>query len=176
MSMVARKPFEPKGDVAQWVPIYQMVRALEPGDLATYEDLEEVGFDRIARAPLYRAVRELEREDKRTLRVEQNAGYRVCHASEHLSLVQGRRKRASRQLRKGRSTFDATRVEELDAEMRRQHDAFGLRLSALEQAHRRTSKRVDEQEKRAEKLASADAAHEQELDQIKALLKKHGLV
>lgn len=137
--------FEPKADVAQWRLVYDTVRTLSIGDTIPYERLSEVlARDFTAdRGPIYRAITELEREDKRTLDVVPRVGYRVVDAPEHERLARRHHRRSRRQLGKAHSKLASADRARLNPEQRAKFDALELTVSRHEDMIRRLDGRVE---------------------------------
>jgi len=93
--------FQPKGDKAEWVMIFdELLAEADFGTVITYAQLEEVlGRSLEAnRAPLYRARGELGDRRKRWLEAVPKVGYRVIEANEHVRVAGQHKRKARRQL------------------------------------------------------------------------------
>lgn len=174
--MSATNLFEPVGEEARWKPVYEHLVTLEIGDVVTYDvlsDLMDVDA-RVYREPYYRAVRELERENKRTLVNVINVGYRVIDAPQHADVARLHEKRSRRQIRKARAKLQSADQSRLDAETRARFVAHELRLGQLEQQMGAKAEKKDlaalkaRQEKTEAEIAT-------ELEKIQAVLDRHGL-
>jgi hypothetical protein len=117
--------FQPKGDRPEWRIIYdELLVGAEPGDLITYDMLDEV-LDRQFirnRVPLYRARDELGRERLRWLDAEANKGYRVIHANENIKVAAKHKRKGQRQFGVMVKVGEATNLNELTPEELVRHD------------------------------------------------------
>jgi len=134
--------------VAQWRIVYDAVAALNIGDTVTYEQLSEMLGRPFAddRGPIYRAMTELERENRRTLDVVPRVGYRVVDAPEHEKLARRHHKRSRRQLKKAHSKLASADRARLTPEERAKFDALELTVSRHEDMIRRLDSRVEKHE------------------------------
>lgn len=183
-----REPFEPVGSEAQWRMVYKAISALGVNDVITYEQLgEALGRDFLEdRAPIYRAMQELEREDKRTLTNVRNVGYRVAEPGEHEGLAKGHVRRSRRQLNKAKGRVDSADRNGLDAETRRRLDDMGVHLAQVGRAVTKLNRKVSEHDealKDVREKAKADrrtvkadvAVLDDRVARLEAMLEKHGM-
>ncbi len=165
-------PFQPKGDVAEWRMVYDHARTLNPGDLITYTELaailglpDDADRDRL-RKPVYRAQRELELNDRRTLVNVVNEGYRMAKATEHGDLAKHHTKKAIRQHRKAIRRGDAADRSLLTPEEAKQIDGIVMTsqrtLDAVKQINRRTEK-IDQ---------AVAAAHTAEMGELSKIIEQ----
>lgn len=130
--------FRPKGEIPEWMIVYERLQPLEFGDVITYRELGELlrYDDRKERTRIYgpvgRAMREFEKERKRTLEVVRTVGYRVVHAEEHVRLANGHARRARRQVRRGSERVASADRSHLTQEDRRRLDDTAARLDRIE--------------------------------------------
>jgi hypothetical protein len=173
--------FEPAGAEARWRSVYQLASGQPVGTLITYEQLDEAtGSDvRAHRDPIFKASRVLEREDRRTLVVEKNRGYRIAAANEHEGLARKRQRRAWRQAKTGLSILRGTRRDELDSDAVRRLDQYENTLSSHEDMLRRLGRRVQRQEdglRDVRRQSSETAAdHDERLARLETLIQRAGL-
>jgi hypothetical protein len=95
--------FEPEDDQPRWAAVYNRIRDLSPGDIATYDELSEwagVDVSKNNRSSVYQAIKVLQREDHRTMECVPGQGYAVVPASAHADLAKKHNRRAGRQLNK----------------------------------------------------------------------------
>jgi hypothetical protein len=163
--MATAAPFQPVNDQALWVPIYDKARTMDYGDLLTYEEITSlVDRDaRVDRQPIYRAMKQLERHDHRTLIVDRNVGYRIALPEQHGVLMDQHRKRSYRQITKARRRATSAPRELLTPAEAHRLDEMDVRLSQHEMALRNINSRVD-------KLEHQDVKKTSKLDQIEAAL------
>jgi hypothetical protein len=139
------KPFEPKGDVARWVLIYEGLRDLDPDTVVTYEELSEwAGINiRLDRSPVRRAEKELLDKHQRALTNEREVGYRVMHASEHGGAARYQTKKANRRIRTAIDLLTKADRNELTPQQGQVYDAQAGALQAVSDITRRLSRRQD---------------------------------
>lgn len=183
-----RDPFEPRGERAEWRIVYDRLKTLAIDQVISYETLSELlgrPF-RDDRAPLYRAMRELETQDKRTLENVRCRGYRVVHPTEHEKLATAHVRKSHRQLTKAKGRVDSADRTGLDQETRRRLDAKSVNLGAVHQMVLRLNRKVSEHDEELAKIRSrvkTDRRENQEdlaalserVDAVAALLERHGI-
>jgi alkylated DNA nucleotide flippase Atl1 len=162
-------PFTPCGERARWHDIYDHIATLAPGDVITYATIEDLCGGTLDRHAVYRAMKRLEVDNKRTLDNVRRTGYRVVEAHEHASLGLRHMKRSRRQVSKGLARVRSANRGELTDEQRAELDRLELRLAHVEQAQRKQAQRI-------ERLESGAKASDSSLDEIRDALKRHGLL
>lgn len=164
---IARTPFQSTNEQALWKPLYEAARTMDYGALLTYEQLSKiVGRDILHdRAPIYRAMKELERHDSRTLVCEMTIGYRIANPGEHYELAQKHRKRSYRQITKSRRRILSAPRDRLPEDEVRRLDEMDIRLSQHEMGLRHLTSRVAHLERK-------DVKKDGKLDQIAAALEE----
>lgn len=142
---MAVKPFQPKGEVARWVLVYENLRDLEPGTVVTYAELSEwAGVDiRYDRSPVERAKKELLEKEQRGLTNEREVGYRVMHASEHGMEARTQTKKADRRIRHAINLLENADRNQLSTQQGQLYDAHAGALQAVHDMTRRLSRRQD---------------------------------
>lgn len=184
-----QEPFEVRGDLPEWKMIYDRLKTLKIDEMVTYEDLYLV-LGRVFqedRSPLYRAVKELEHHDSRTLVNVRGQGYRVAHPSEHEGLAKGHVRKSHRQLTKARSRADSADRSGLDPETRKRLEALSVHLGAVHRMVVKLNRKTSEQDEALMKVrrqVQRDRRESQEdlaalsdrLDQVHSLLERHGIV
>lgn len=175
---VATRPFEPKGDVAEWRLAYRAIEGLRVGDTITHAELDEaLGRPFVDdRGPIYRAVRELEDEQKRTMTVVRGRGYRVVEAREHEGLARGHQKRSRRQLAKGLRKLRSVNRSKLTAEERDRFDAIETRMARVESMVRTLHKRQVVTEARTAKVEQATDDTAAQVARLEEQLRRKGLL
>lgn len=158
--------FRTKGDVAQWKVLYGYLSLLKVGDQVKDEEL-------IARLPdaaegswrsaFFRAVKELEREDKRTFARVRGVGYRMIEAREHEGEARKQHKRARRRLASAHAKVHSADRSRLTPEERQRMDAMELHLAQQQQLTKRLDARVDRLQ---EDLKEARREHKQDLASV----------
>lgn len=172
--------FEIKGDRAQWVLVYDALAALEVGKILTYEELDAIlkrDF-REDRSPIYRAIRQLEIEDRRTVVSVRSEGYRVIEAREHEALARHHHKKSRRQLGKAVDKAASANRSALTADERKRMDGLEMNLRQHSQMIRRLEQRDEQRQSEIKSLrrdTSTDFAEMSErLDHLEDLLTRHG--
>lgn len=177
--------FQSKGSEPQWKRIYDHLKLQSIGYTLTHEklkDLSEGVAPTSVHSNLYRAMRELENENQRTLINVRGVGYRIAEPREHENLARGKHKAARRRIRDAqRKVASADRSLLTDDELRRlnaieHHLArHASMLKQLDDKQRRTEERV---ERTAERVAYAEKKQlqvEDRVDRMEAALRKLGM-
>lgn len=169
--------FKPKGDRAEWEPVYDELRAADVGEVVTYERLTDVlGRDFLAdRGPIYRATTALEESNKRTVVNVPKVGYRIATAEEHEPLARGHHKRSRRQLRSAIRKIASADRTQLDPAARQRFDALELNMGRQADMLRRLSERVDRVEKVTARYEVSTGEMSDRLEKLEEMLRKHGI-
>jgi hypothetical protein len=170
-------PFEPKGDVAEWRLVYDIIRKRDPDEPVTIEELEEALSRPLGqnRSPVYRAIRELEENDSRTLSTVRGVGYRVALASEHLGLALNHSSRSRRQMRRGIQRSESADRRALDPSQAARMEAFEAHASRVVEFLSHMSRKVDQHGSRLENLEGAKEETSGRIEAVEEALKRHGL-
>lgn len=168
--------FEPVGDVPKWRPIYDLLRTKNPGDVVTYVELSDAaGFDVLDdRGPLYRALDELLRVDRRSVHNRATVGYEVAEAANHMIESKRHQLKGKRQARRSRNHAKYVRQGELTVEQRDRLAAQELRMAKMETALVNHEGRIQSLERAQEKTAAQVDTQSRELAQINARLRHLG--
>lgn len=117
--------FTPISTRSRWSMIFAEVKDYKVDDILTYEKITEIcevdDVDSV-RTDVYRAIKELEIECKRTMENVRGVGYRVVRANEHERLVRKDIRSIKRKSRRAHSRTVNVRRNELSAEERRKID------------------------------------------------------
>lgn len=131
--------FAPVGDRARWRILYDILKALNVGDVFTYErmagvlDLHPQTDRHTLQMSIQRAGKELEVEDKRAIEAVRGVGYRVVEPEHHLVLARQHSRRAGRSLQRGLSKVVNVDLNGVDPNIR---GAFDLLARGFhQQAH-----------------------------------------
>jgi hypothetical protein len=145
---MAFTPFEPKGDVARWVPVYERLRNMAIGEVITYAELSELaGIDiTLDRSPYVRAARELLEENQRAMKNISEEGYAVAHPSEQPELARLQTRKASRRLKSAISLLGNTDYNYLTPQQRQRSEARQEALTTTQDMVRRLARRQDQLE------------------------------
>lgn len=173
--------FRPRGERAEWRMLYDEFRKHSPGQVITYQQLSQVlGRDiRASRAPVQRAMKELENADHRTLICERGTGYRIAAATEHEHLARVHSRRSRRQLGKAVAKARSADRGELTPEQARRLDDLQAHLSEHAGMLARLDKRDQQREAELKALrrdTSTDiAAIDDKVTRLTELLNRHGI-
>ncbi len=162
------EPFKPIGEVARWVPVYENLRDLEPGEVVTYAQLSELaGIDiRQDRSPFVRACTELLNKHGRTLINVQEVGYRVLRASEHGDVAKYQTKKASRRMRAAIALLEKADRNHLTPQ---QGAAYDARAQALQAAQDMTNRLAQHRADFRKDLLEAREESQRAREEAKAL-------
>jgi hypothetical protein len=147
-------PFQPKGDVAEWRLLYDELKGKPPGHIITLERIEEILGRSVAdnRLPVYRATKELENVDRRTLATVRGVGYRVAAADEHLGLALNHSGRARRQLQRGIKRSAATNRSEITPDMAARLESFEYTAGRLVEFASHMARAIDKHSEELKEL------------------------
>jgi len=142
------KPFEPKGDVARWVPVYERLRDMTIGEVITYAELSELsGIDITQdRSPFVRAAKELLEQNQRAMKNLVEEGYAVAHPSEQTEMARHQTKKASRRLKSAIKILGNTDYNYLTPQQRRHSEVRHEQLTAQQDMIQRLARRQDQLE------------------------------
>lgn len=145
---MATKPFEPKGDVARWVPVYERLKTMAIGEVITYAELSELaGIDITQdRSPFVRAAKELLEQNQRAMKNIVEEGYAIAHPSEQSEMARYQTKKASRRLKSAIGILGNTDYNYLTPQQRRSSQIRHEALSAQQDMIRRLARRQDQLE------------------------------
>lgn len=155
-----RRPFQPKGEIPQWEMVYQLIHPLAVGETIDYDTLEQqLGFDvRSARAPIYKAIKELENNELRTMEVVVGVGYRVVEPWEHERLARRHHRKGRKQLGQALNKLRSANRSKMSPEEARRFDIMEVTVARHEDVLRRLDGKV----------ARLDAAIQQSRDEYRA--------
>lgn len=145
---MAFKPFEPKGEVARWVPIYNRLKDMDIGEEITYEELSELAGVNVRhdRSPFTRAEKELLEKNQRATTNVRDSGYRIAHPSENSALAKEKARKAGRQLTMAKTLLDNTDRNHLTPAQQRFNENMAAAIAGTQDMVRRISRRQDRQE------------------------------
>lgn len=178
MGTLTTTPFQPKGKEAEWRPVYRAFKKLPVDGVIDYETLTDLlGRPFLPdRSPLYRAMRELENKDKRTIEVVTGTGYRVVAAAEHERLARHHQKKSRRQLGKGLRRIRSADRRQLDALAVERLDDMEARFSRLQTMVRTLDDRTKLTEKRQRKTDEKTETVTAQVARLTAALERRGLL
>lgn len=177
-------PFTAKSPdgIAQWEKLYGYFSGLPYGHEATYDEIlaaTEIDL-RVNRMPIYRCMKQLEDDDKKTLISVHGVGYRVANPNEHEALARRHHKSARRQVGKAVRKARSANRSVLSPVERAQIDAMEITLSRHADLIRRLDGRVEAVEK-AQKQAKRDVEAKvgdvsDQVQRLREALERKGLV
>lgn len=143
--MVA-EPFEPVGEVARWVPIYEHMRKLGPDVIVTYAELSELaGVDILTnRSPVAQANKKLLKQNQRGLVNVRGVGYRIMHPSEHAEQARTYNRKADGAFVRAIRVLDGADRNELTPAQRDYAEAMSGALKAQRDMNRRLTRRQND--------------------------------
>lgn len=170
-------PFQPKGDVAEWRLIYNALKVLEFDEIITTKQIEEILGRPLAknRSPIYRAVKELQSNNKRTLTTVRGVGYRIARAEEAFGLVMAHSERARSQLRRGVTIADTTDTALLHGDQAQRLESVANLATRAVEFLGIMAKQVDEHSRLIEAVKSEGADTSERVAALEDTLKRHGL-
>lgn len=175
-----------KGAESQWRTVYRHIHQLPVGSMVTMDLLREIlpnVSDNSLRAAFHRAMKEMENVDQRSFVTEWGVGYRVAAAAEHAGLARRQQLFARRRIDNGLRKAASANLAELTQDERRQlaltEDHLRRSRSFLKQLERRKddANAVESAAAKAvaQPLKSELAVAEDGMDQLYALLERHGI-
>ena len=170
--------FETKADRPQWAIVYDRLAGMDVGEIVKDEELFGLLPDApesSVRSAFYRAVRELEDANHRTLDRVRTVGYRVVDAPEHERLARGQHKKAKRRLKAANSRAHSADRTRLNPDERRRLDAIEDHLGRQQEMVRRLDARVEKTEQRTARTEKDTAQLADKLDELRDLLRRHGI-
>lgn len=147
-------PFQPKGDHARWIAIYDRLVTVEVGETVSYQQLLEwAGYDvREDRSPFYRAQQELLHVHKRALKNRRGIGYEIVDAAGHEGIAKGHGKKARRQAGKAKAVIANTDLNDLTPEVAARFQTLETQFAGVEGMLRRIARTQEQQGRAIENL------------------------
>lgn len=147
-------PFQPKGDHARWLDIYDHLVTVEVGETVSYQQLLEwAGYDvREDRSPFYRAQQELLHVHKRAMRNRRGVGYDIVDAAGHEGIAKSHGKKARRQTTKAKAVIINTDLNGLTPETAARFAALETQYAGVEGMLRRIARQQEQQGRAIENL------------------------
>lgn len=170
-------PFTPKGDVAEWRLVYDEITKLKSDEIITVEQLEKILGRSLEknRSPVYRAIKELQRNQQRTLVTVRGTGYRVAKADEHFGLVLAYSDRARSDLKRGVAIADATDRSLLKGDAAERLDAVANLATRAVEFLGIMAKQVDQHTKLIEAVKTEGKDTSERVAALEETLQRHGL-
>lgn len=170
--------FQPLGERARWLAIYDLLKAAETNDIVTYVAMgEALGLDpdkeRLAiQGAMRRAAKEHEVVDKRAVVAVANHGYRVVEPQEHLGLARRQQVRSNRALVRGHSKAVNVDMSRIEPETRKALDMVAQVISMQMDFNRRAESKLSAHEKAIRSLTEAKERTDAEREEILARLER----
>ena len=155
--MTLAPPFQPKGERARWRIIYDVLAALGPGDVLTYDrcavllDLDPLKDRGLIQGAVRDAARRNEVDNKHAIEAIPNKGYRVVEAVEHARLAKNYQRRSVVALKAGKSKVVNVNMAGLDPDTRRGFELMAVAFARQEDFNRR----LDIRQRRLEQSVAA---------------------
>lgn len=170
--------FDVKGDRPQWRTVYEYLATMQIGDVIKDTDLFALLPDApegSVRAAMWRAVKEMEDEHKRSFTRVRLVGYRMVEAVEHERLARDQHKKAKRRLTSAVRKAHSADRSLMDHDQRRRIDAIEDVLGRQQEMVRRLEARQNKTDARVAATEKDSAQLSDRLDQLTALLGRHGI-
>lgn len=157
------RPFQSSGERARWRIIYDVLAAMSPGDVLTYDrcaellDLDPLQDRGLIQSAVRDAQRRNEVDNKSAIEAVPNVGYRVVEAIEHARLAKNYQRRSEVAISSGKSKVVNVDMSGLDHDTRHMFELMALAFSRQEDINRKF-------DVRQRKLESALAAVSQKTD------------
>lgn len=171
-------PFVPKGAVAEWRMVYDVLKELHPDDVISTEEIEGALGRPLGknRSPVYRAAKELQQVNRRSLATVRGIGYRVARADEHFGLALERSDRAQGQLKRGIAIADATDTSLLPSEQAERLEALANLMTRGFEFMKILALQVDAQTNMIESVKSEGQDTSERVDALEETLRRRGLL
>lgn len=176
MSTVA--PFVPIGTQARWRAVYALLTPLQVNDMLTYERIgQELNLDPVAdrhilQMSMRRAAREFEEQNKHSLDVVPNIGYRVVAPPENLVLAKRQQRRAGRSLARGHSKAVNVDLSNVEPEIRSAFQVVAQAFSLQMEMNRRLDARQNKLEKAITEIVGDSERSASEVAELRARLER----
>lgn len=176
--MAPVKPFQPKGERAQWRIIHEMLERLDVGDTLTYEQIKDaLDVDDInrVRGAVRQAAKVWGEERHRAIAPVYRVGYRVVGAAEHELLARSQHRRSRRALNRGRAFLRDADRSQLSPADRARFDRMEFDLSRQADMIKRIDTRQDNMQRALEEDRLARKATEEKLARMEEAMRRHGI-
>lgn len=169
--------FAPKGELPKWRPLYDAFKAAKVDTVFTYDELTAIGgFDVVDdRSPIYQAMKNLERNDQRTIKNERGVGYRVARADEHYDEAIKHRRKGKRQLTRAERKAASADRSKLSSAASQRLDALQAQLGKQAAMLVNHENRIRAVERASTKNSVQLSKHDRELAELANRLKALGL-
>ncbi len=168
--------FEPVGERARWLELYDLLRATETNGVISYEamgetlDLDPVKDRASIRSALYRAAKEHEEIDKRAVVAVPRQGYRLVEPQEQLGLARRHQKRSTRSLVRGHSKAVNVDMSQIEPEARKAFEVVAGVIAMQMDFNRRAEAKLTAHDKAIKSLVEARDRSAEEREEFRSRL------
>lgn len=176
MTTTTVQPFEPIGDRARWLELYELLLTRGVGETVTYDQLADaVELDPVRdraklRGAFRRAARQYETVDNRAVEPVRRIGYRVVEPAEHLRLAKDQQRKSGRALLRGQSKVTHVDYTGMTPEVRHSFEMTGRALAVLVDYSRRLDGRQTRLEEALGSMSTRQDRSDQEVAELRARL------
>lgn len=171
--------FEVKNEVPQWQRVYDLIVAAEIDQVISYDEFDAalgLNFRAYSRPGLDKATKALEHNNRRTVEVVRNKGYRVVRAEEHERLARKHQLKGLRQTKRSMRKVRSADRSQLSSTDGQRLDAMEVHYGQLAAAQRRNATRIEEVDS-ARKADKRDTSEElamlaSQLERLQARIEK----
>lgn len=170
--------FEPVGERARWLEVYDLLVATETNGIVTYEAMATaLGLDpntdrQLLQMTMRRAAKQHEVVDKRAVTAVPNRGYRVVEPAEHLGLARRQQVRSARALKRGHSKAVNVDMSKIEPETRKALDMVASVIAMQMDFNRRAETKLAAHERAIQSLTAATERTEQEREEFRERLER----
>lgn len=171
-------PFQPRGSIARWRLIYDLLTAKNIDDSITYDEmaamlkLHPVEDRHAIQMAVRRAAKEYEETDLRALEPIPNEGYRIVEPEEHLRLAQGQQKRSNKALQRGHSKIVHVDMNGLAPDVRKAFEVVAQAFAMQMDFNRRTDIRQRRLEEAIQSVSQRSERSEEEIQELRKRLER----
>jgi hypothetical protein len=172
------KPFEPVGDRARWLVVYDMLVATEMNGIVGYEDmatalsLDPVADRSLIQVTMRRAAKQHEVVDKRAVVAVPNKGYRVVEPAEHLGLARRQQVRSKKALARGHSKAVNVDMSKIEPETRKALDMVASVIALQMDFNRRAETKLAAHDRAIQALTAAKERTDEERQEFRERLER----
>jgi hypothetical protein len=175
---MSMRPFQPRGEKAQWRIIYDLLDRLDVGDILGYDQITEaLEVDHInqVRGAVLRAARVWGQDRHRALTPVHKVGYRIVAGAETEILIRRQHRRTRRSAGRTRDLARDTDRSLLTPADRAKWDRMEIELSRQADMVARIDTRTAKVEQAIEVDRAARRATEEKVARMEEALRRHGI-
>lgn len=159
MTVIARRPGQPIGQLARWRILYNEMATLRPGEILSYEemgklldlDVLNIKDKQVIATSARKAADELREHERKICQIVRGHGYQLAEAAQVLVLARRHQARAVVEVEAGRAKIEAVDLTGVDVTTARLIEATGMGFA-------RQAMMMRELDVRQDRLESAMAA------------------